>query len=219
MAAETSSSGMAARTIENAESGLLSAAVRRHDRFQLPAQGSWLNVTKVQQPFIVVQYRVESHYFQLEIDLRHASFLHADDEDSCTPSLSVTSSTASTPLAVQHELSSAVHQHTHAQLPARSSCLQDTQMRKPFMVVHAGSWLQVTEVREPFIVVHSSVDSQNFGIKFDLHQARFLRTERQASSTPRARVTWGSVLPPRAVQPESRYRSRSPHATRRHKPL
>ena len=219
MAAETSSSGMASRTIENAERGLLSAAVRRHDRFQLPAQGSWLNVTKVQKPFIVVQYRVESHYFQLEIDLRHASFLHADDEDSCTPSLSVTSSTASTPLAVQPELSSAVHQHTHAQLPARSSCLQDTQMRKPFIVVHAGSWLQVTEVREPFIVVYYSVESQDFGLKFDLHQARFLRTERDASSTPRARVSWGSALPPRAVQPESRYRSRSPHATRRSKPL
>ena len=219
MAAETSSSGMASRTIENAGRGLLSAAVHRHDRFQLPAQGSWLNVTKVQQPFIVVQYRVESHYFQLEIDLRHASFLHADDEDSCTPSLSVTSSTASTPLAVQPEIRSAVHQHKPAQLPARSSCLQDTQMRKPFIVVHAGSWLQVTEVREPFIVVYYSVESQDFGLKFDLHQARFLRTERAVSSTPRARVSWGSALPPRAVQPESRYRSRSPHATRRSKPL
>ena len=219
MAAETSSSGMASRTIENAERGLLSAAVRRHDRFQLPAQGSWLNVTKVQQPFIVVQYRVESHYFQLEIDLRHASFLHADGEDSCTPSVSVRSSTASTPLAVQPEIRSAVHQHNPAQLPARSSWLQDTQMRKPFIVVHAGSWLQVTEVREPFIVVYYSVESQDFGLKFDLHQARFLRTERDASSTPRARVSWGSALTPRAVQPESRYRSRSPRATGRSEPL
>ena len=219
MAAETSSSGMALGAMGNSGRSLLSTAVHRHNRFQLPAQGSWLNVTQVQKPFIVVQYRVESHYFQLEIDLRHASFLRTDRGDSSTPSVSVRSSTASTPPAVQPEIRPAEHQNNPAQLPARSSWLQVTQMRKPFVVIHAGSWLQVTEVREPFIVVKYSVESQDFVLKFDLHQARFLRTERAVSSTPRARVSWGSAWTPRAVQPESRYRSRSPRATGRSEPL
>ena len=219
MAAETSSTGITLGAKGNSERRLPSNAVHRHNRFQLPARGSWLNVTQVQEPFIVVQYRVESHYFQLEIDLRHASFLRTDRGDSSTPSVSVRSSTASTPPAVQPEIRSAVHQHNPAQLPARSSWLQVTQMRKPFVVIHAGSWLQVTEVREPFIVVQYSVESQDFGLKFDLHQARFLRTERAVSSTPRARVSWGSAWTPRAVQPESRYRSRSPRATGRSEPL
>ena len=201
MAAETSSTGITLGAKGNSERRLPSNAVHRHNRFQLPARGSGLNVTQVQEPFIVVQYRVESHYFQLEIDLRQASFLRTDREDSSTPSVSVSSSTASTPPAVQPEIRSAVHRHNPAQLPARSS------------------WLQVTQVHEPFLVVHYSVESHDFGLKFDLHQARFLRTERDASSTPRARVSWGSALTPRAVQPESRYRSRSPRATGRSEPL
>ena len=104
MAAETSSTGIALGAMGNSERRLLSTAVHRHNRFQLPARGSWLHVTQVHEPFIVVQYKVESHYFRLEIDLRQARFLRTDRDDSSTPRARVSWGSASTPPAVQPEI-------------------------------------------------------------------------------------------------------------------
>ena len=80
------------------------AEIHRHKRFQLPVRGSGLNVTQVQDPFIVVQYRVDSHYFRLEIDLHEARFLRTDRDDSSTPRVRVSWGSASTPPAVQPEI-------------------------------------------------------------------------------------------------------------------
>ena len=173
------------------------AEIHRHKRFQLPVRGSGLNVTQVQDPFIVVQYRVESNYFQLELDLRQAKFLRTDRDGSSTPPVRVSSSAASTPPAVQPEIHCAVHRHNRFQLPAR------------------GSWLHVTQVHEPFIVVQYKVESHYFRLEIDLSQARFLRTDRDDSSTPGMRITWGSASTPPAVQPATRGRSRTPRANGR----
>ena len=97
MTAETSSTGRTLGARGNSERRLPSNAVYRHNRFQLPAAVSWLNVTQVQEPFIVVQYRVGSDYFQLEIDLRTARFVRTFRGGTSAPGVNVT------PPAVQTE--------------------------------------------------------------------------------------------------------------------
>ena len=100
---ETSTTVRAIGATGPSERRVLSSAVYRHNRFQLPAAGSWLNVTQVQEPFIVVQYRVGSDYFQLEIDLRSARFVRTFRGGTSAPGVNVRSSPAPTPPAVQTE--------------------------------------------------------------------------------------------------------------------
>ena len=94
---ETSTTVRAIGATGPSERRVLSSAVYRHNRFQLPAAGSWLNVTQIQEPFIVVQYRVASEYFRLEIDLRTARFERTFRGGTSAPGVNVT------PLAVQTE--------------------------------------------------------------------------------------------------------------------
>ena len=94
---ETSTTVRAIGATGPSERRVLSSAVYRHNRFQLPAAGSWLNVTQIQEPFIVVQYRVGSDYFQLELDLRSARFVRTFRGGTSAPGVNVT------PPAVQTE--------------------------------------------------------------------------------------------------------------------